>query len=409
MFGVAPISGGGEGLNDLLSSRVLPGRVGPASVHTGVAKIVNFLRSHGRGKGVKMEDIASLCHVVVDAAMNTALLKHSKVQVDSEFGGFQYRSAIPHVTDQMSLLEELNRRPDKFGRAGIPLDLLCDCYVGATADIRELVRTGKIIALENKVVTEKVTATIYPRGPIFGTSLSGSPAAPGAPAGATANSPHSTTPGGSAVATTCDVGSEVRRGEAVFVVRPVATPQGGLAQTMQVCRVASLRDGGKQVGEGSVSASPSFEREYSVSRDAERSGLGEGKKNPVQWASCFLPSSVPLDVRAAASTVQHTLVPSNGSSAASAPAAAAAGSSASGGAVLEPQPVGLIRFGCSTDVQKLWRDTAKAMPKDDEELRRKLAMGLEQRVAPKRPPSKKARRQHVVRKAQTTTNVHLDK
>jgi hypothetical protein len=49
------------------------------------------------------------------------------------------------------------------------------------------------------------------------------------------------------------------------------------------------------------------------------------------------------------------------------------------------------------------------MPKDDEELRRKLAMGTEQRAAPKRPPSKKARRQHVVRKAQTTTNVHLDR
>jgi hypothetical protein len=158
MFGIAPI-GGGDELTDLLTSKPPKKsrkKKGPAPVQISVAKIVESLRSDGRGRGVPVDQLTAYTRVVFDDEVIAALKKNSKVRIDPDFGGYQYCSAIPHVTDRLSLLEELHRRPDKFGRAGAPLDVLSDCYEDAKDDIRDLIRTGQVIALENKVVTEKV-------------------------------------------------------------------------------------------------------------------------------------------------------------------------------------------------------------------------------------------------------------
>lgn len=44
---------------------------------------------------------------------------------------------------KVSLLAEVNRRAVVWGRTGVPLEKLLDCYPNAITDIRELVRTGR--------------------------------------------------------------------------------------------------------------------------------------------------------------------------------------------------------------------------------------------------------------------------
>ena len=46
----------------------------------------------------------------------------------------------------MSLLAEVNRRAVVWGRTGVPLEKLLDCYPNAITDVRELVRTGRYYA-----------------------------------------------------------------------------------------------------------------------------------------------------------------------------------------------------------------------------------------------------------------------
>ena len=259
-----------------------------------------------------------------------------KVEVD-EFGNYRYRSDIPHVNDRESLLKEVNRRPEVFGRAGVPLEKLVDCYPEASADVRALVRSGLLVAVEHIVVTEKPTATLFPRGPLFCVELK----APSAAFGAHARSKDGT------IATTYDTTEEVRRGEAVWVAPPggpaavaAAAPDSGegpgprARQLGEVARVSSLRSGGPERRHDSVSASESIEKVYSVQLERV---LGASRKTEVAWARPFSGHALPLDERGA-----------------------------------RPGPVKLLRFGASTDVGELWRETRASLPDDADALAKLL-------------------------------------
>lgn len=70
------------------------------------------------------------------------------------------------------------------------------------------------------------------------------------------------------------------------------------------------------------------------------------------------------------------------------------------------EAVTLVRFGCSTDLRKLWKDSGGMLPKDIHELNRLLKVKEEVKRPVKRP-TKQKRKAHRVAKG--TTNAHLDR
>ena len=89
-------------VSELLSSRSTPPPP-PANVavQASVASAVDYLRTHGRRKGVSSQELArSLKLALIDEDVAAALERHRKVTKD-DFGHWLYKSDIPHVTDQV--------------------------------------------------------------------------------------------------------------------------------------------------------------------------------------------------------------------------------------------------------------------------------------------------------------------
>mmetsp|Transcript_43342 Transcript_43342/g.55676 ORF Transcript_43342/g.55676 Transcript_43342/m.55676 type:complete len:383 (-) Transcript_43342:112-1260(-) len=382
MFGVASM--GGNNLTELLESK--PEEVQSKSVlmQTAMAKIIEFLRSN-REKGFSAKELELKINVILDKDLAFALQQHRKIRTD-EFG-YWFRSENNHLTDQISVLQEINRRPEIYGRAGIPLANLSDCYKDVMIDIRSMVRSGDVIAIENKVITEKSTATFFPRGPIFGTVLEEPNTSLISPSSffPSSSSPHLLDASMEEVSTNCNVTKDILPGEAVFVFQGQSsssntpTPSSSSSSLSsssssstvlgEVSRVSSSRIGGKELAEDSISASESFERVYSVTLDKK---LGSHLKSQVQWTRELSDKKLPLD---------SVNCPSG--------------------------PISLVRFGCSSDLRLLWKESGSKLSKDNETLKRLLNIKEQPRKVPKRLAPKQKKR--AWRSAKSTTNAHLDR
>lgn len=386
MFGIASIDGGNNKLTDLLETQVeAPVQSKNVILQSSMAKIIDHLRAN-RENGFSAKELQhALNGIVIDDDLASALQHHRKIRTD-EFG-YWFRSENDHLTDQLSVLQEINRRPVTYGRAGIPLANLSDCYKDIISDMRSLIWNGEIIAVENRVITEKSTATFFPRGPVFGTVLEEPneklvSASSIFPHQTSSSSSHVFDVDRSEIATWCDLTKDIYPGEAVYLINPTAAVGDSQPPPRKVCRVSSSRIGGKELAEDTISASLSFERVYSATLDKQ---LGSNLKSGVVWTRPITKRTLPLD-----------FAPYSSSSSSS----SSSFSSSTG-------PVSIVRFGCSSDIRKLWKESGTKLPKSNDELKKMLNIKDEVKKVLKRPAAKQKKR--AWRSAKSTTNAHLDR
>lgn len=88
-------------MDDLLDDTSLSS-IQPSSAAS-LAKIVDYLRAHGRTRSVHSRDFEAIIKGPLDSELRAFLQQHTKVFVD-EFGGYQYKSEIPEVIDRFDAI-----------------------------------------------------------------------------------------------------------------------------------------------------------------------------------------------------------------------------------------------------------------------------------------------------------------
>ena len=294
---------------------------------------------------------------------------------------------------------------------------------------------GQIVAVENVVVGEKATATLYPRGPIFGVELiapqakqtasssssSSAATASGASAGASgeagrgaASAGHAWAPssgggGGTAaaLATSYDLGPELLRGEALCVFpgasSAASTTLPGAPPSSELPGVGppplAHRGPGQGFGQGSLGPGVpgvGFEVVRVCSERASGRGQlepGGGEEKGVSASGSFAKLySVSLE-KALGAHNKNAVQWASPFDAGSVPVSrrparrhgpSAASYSASGAATGQPwgrpeqlgSGVRLVRLGCTSDVAALWRSTGSSLNvMDEEKLRKEVQSG----------------------------------
>ena len=172
---------GSQGAQGLMRSAVPTAEPSKAvRLQSAIASIVEHLKSHGRAEKDQsfslreLQQVTRLRPLMPErslAEIAAALERHSKVARD-DYDKYTYRTAIPHVQDREGIKKELKRRLAKESVVGIPINDLEDCYLGAGRDLKTLIKTGEVIAVDHHIVANgRATATIFPRGPVFGVEL----------------------------------------------------------------------------------------------------------------------------------------------------------------------------------------------------------------------------------------------
>mmetsp|Transcript_22677 Transcript_22677/g.33142 ORF Transcript_22677/g.33142 Transcript_22677/m.33142 type:complete len:352 (+) Transcript_22677:58-1113(+) len=169
------------------------------SLHTKHIDVVDYLQSLHPDEKASFQDILQKCLVDLegeDYAVLDMMKNNPKIDIEYVGGGgmlFKYRAKfdIRHRGELLRMVERV--------KSGISVKDIIDCYVGISADIKDIILSGEVMACKNSETRDTV---LFPRGDTFLCPLSGTVSA---------------VPGRQLVETSTDLRSEVRRGDAVRV------------------------------------------------------------------------------------------------------------------------------------------------------------------------------------------------
>ena len=442
---------GSQGAQGLMRSAVPTAEPSKAvRLQSAIASIVEHLKSHGRAEKDQsfslreLQQVTRLRPLMPErslAEIAAALERHSKVALD-DYDKYTYRTAIPHVQDREGIKKELKRRLAKESVVGIPINDLEDCYLGAGRDLKTLIKTGEVIAVDHHIVANgRATATIFPRGPVFGVELKPltdtqkkevqkRQKKAGNGVGGSGSGDY----GENSVYTPFDFTTVVRRGEAVGVLRQrsqfsssssssssssFSSSSSSLSSSSSssssaqyfdpsdlsvepwfkdVRRVSTERKPASQDdSDGNYSACKGFKRKYSVAMGDDYGGSKEQR-----WDRNFTESSMPFD------EPLPGLEGATYAEAAGVSSSSSSSSSSSQPVMRVPSNATLVRFGVSTELRKIWTELGKVLPKDESELLKRMnyKVSITKRIR-KQPTKKKTGR--TIRRVKNTTNDFLKK
>ena len=452
------VAGGGAGgllsgpAGDLQASR--PPESAPTAQmeqQMALAKMVKYLQQYGRPEqGMhftvqQLREAAALPRHLVkyDHEMTEALQRHSKVDAEvlNDDLFFQYKPAIRNIQNKDEIIRELGRRIREEDIAGTPVNDVLDCYLGASKDLKKMILSGEIIAVDNLQHGQSATISLFSRGPIFGTAIvpltakqkkrkaafdkeMSSEHKKTKKAGAGTHSEHvgNTTTDFQQIATSFDFTTVVRRGEAIGLVKkpieseanvssysvfpsPLQTPSSWFDTVRRVS--TEKRQMADRDEDDDLSALRGFNRKYSVTvPDADSLGLGKTGK----WLRDFNDRLMPLDERPPGEFTKLYSLPSQQYSSSS---SSSSGTSMPDEVIHVKPDASLIRYGVSAQLRDLWKKHGQEQLrlKSEEELRQAMGMGYEpMKIQRKKLQKKKqAKKRSTWTKVASSTNTYLQK